>query len=109
MLMKKRLEIYLILIIIFLMLPFKPLYAETIYAGTTVQSLVDAINRANELQGQNTIVLPSGCVYTLTQVNNEDSQGDNGLPKINSSLVIDGNNATISRSSSAPAWSPWRR
>jgi autotransporter family porin len=46
-----------------------------------------------------TILLAAGCTYTLTAVDNNDQGfGANGLPLIQMSLNIGGNNATITRS-----------
>jgi Divergent InlB B-repeat domain len=63
-------------------------------------SLVIEIGEANSVGGSNTIELGAGCIYDLTAVNN-NWYGPNGLPAISSSLTIDGNGATIARSSTA--------
>lgn len=53
----------------------------------------------------NTIALAEGCTYTLTTVDNEENNmvGANGLPRVTrpQTLLIDGNGATIERSSAA--------
>ena len=68
-------------------------------------SLVGAIDQANAAGGSNVVQLGSGCVYTLTAVNNY-WYGPNGLPPIASDITIDGNGATIARSqvSGTPAF-----
>jgi hypothetical protein len=86
-------------------------------AGTIVVSdtcsLIDAITAANTDTatggcpagaGADTIELEADVTYTLTLVNNSSTEqgGDNGLPKINSDIVINGNGATIARDPSAP-------
>ncbi len=74
-------------------------------------SLVDAIYSANanasanctagDAAGTDTIVLQNSSVYTLDTLNNK-TDGSNGLPLIDSNITIQGNDSTISRSSSAP-------
>ncbi|MCH8853629.1 MAG: hypothetical protein IID41_13400, partial [Planctomycetes bacterium] len=49
--------------------------------------------------GADTIELPAGATITLTEVDNVDIDGDNGLPQITSAITINGNGATIERSS----------
>ncbi|HTM08009.1 MAG TPA: hypothetical protein VL754_06435 [Verrucomicrobiae bacterium] len=49
-----------------------------------------------------TIVLPKGTI-SLTAVDNDDF-GDTGLPVINTSITIQGNNAKIARSKNAPGF-----
>ncbi len=76
-------------------------------------SLIEAIENANSTAinnpphddcaagdptGADTIVLSAGATYTLTVVNN-DTDGPNGLPSITSVVAIQGNDATIQRSS----------
>src|SRR3954468_11193599 len=63
-----------------------------------VASLKSAISAANvSSPGPDTISLGAGCVYTLTAVDN-NWYGPNGLPAIASDITIDGNGATIARS-----------
>jgi hypothetical protein len=86
-------------------------------AGTIVVSgtcsLIDAITAANTDTatggcpagaGADTIELEADVTYTLDIVNNSSVEqgGDNGLPRINSEIVINGNGATIARDPSAP-------
>jgi hypothetical protein len=70
--------------------------------------LIAAITTANV--GGGVINLASGCTYTLTAVNNTRSNpafpasgppnlGPNGLPLVTSSILINGKNTTIARSS----------
>jgi hypothetical protein len=66
-----------------------------------VASLVSAINSANSAPGADVVQLGSGCIYTLTVVDNY-WYGPNGLPPIASEITIDGRGATIARASSAP-------
>jgi hypothetical protein len=64
--------------------------------------LVNAINTANGNGEADTLVLASGCAYTLTAVNNTDPDyGPNGLPVITSDITVNGNGSTIVRSSAS--------
>lgn len=66
-----------------------------------VSGLSGAIQTANSDGQADTIVLARNGTYTLTTVNNSTA-GANGLPVITSTnLTIDGNGATIARSSAA--------
>ncbi len=75
-------------------------------AGTwnvkSVPELIAAIDAANQAGGANTIVLPGGKTFTLTEVNNT-TDGPTGLPVIadNDNLTISGNGATFARSTAA--------
>ena len=60
--------------------------------------LINAITTANANSGSATISLASSCVYTLIAANNNQ----NGLPIIANTIVINGNNATITRDTSKP-------
>ena len=60
-----------------------------------VAGLIAAINTANGNGEADTINLAAGGTYTLTVADN----GDNGLPVITSEITINGNGATIARSS----------
>ncbi|TET30660.1 MAG: hypothetical protein E3J69_11220 [Anaerolineales bacterium] len=63
--------------------------------------LIVSINNANSNgPGTDTIDLDPGCVYELGIVDNT-IDGNNGLPSITSSIVINGNKATIRRSTGA--------
>lgn len=54
-------------------------------------------------RGADRIVLPRGSTQTLKKVNNT-TYGPTGLPVIRSDITIDGNNSTIRRDRSAPAF-----
>jgi len=59
--------------------------------------LIFKINDANATPvTTDTIDLPAGCIYTLTDVNN-NTNGNNGLPAITSPIIINGNGSTIRR------------
>jgi hypothetical protein len=68
-------------------------------------ALIAAINAANDETanpGPDTIALAAECIYTLTEVDNADTvHGTIGLPRVTSALTIDGNRATIARSTAA--------
>lgn len=67
-----------------------------------VTGLIAAINAANTTGGHDTINLAQAGTYTLTAVNNVSNwEGQNGLPIITASsqITINGNGATIQRSS----------
>jgi hypothetical protein len=70
-------------------------------APCTVDFLKYSINLANgNGPGTDIINLDPGCVYELGVVDNT-VDGNNGLPTITSSIVINGNDATIRRSTGA--------
>ena len=67
-----------------------------------VQGLIDAINAANDEvtnPGPDTITLAENGVYTLTEIFDPIVGGRTGLPGITSEITINGNGATIERSS----------
>ncbi|MBW8010613.1 MAG: hypothetical protein FVQ83_05135, partial [Chloroflexi bacterium] len=67
----------------------------------SVQYLIDALNAATANgPGTDTIDLVPGCIYELETVHNT-LDGNNGLPFINTSIIINGNGATIRRSPAA--------
>lgn len=67
----------------------------------SVEYLVTSINDANASgPGVVTIELEPGCTYQLDTVDNT-VDGNNGLPSITSSILINGNGATIRRSTAA--------
>jgi len=71
-------------------------------ADGDVPGLLAAINAANAAVGADTINLAPGGLYTLVAVGQFDSfTGDTGLPFVTSPLTINGNGATIARSSAA--------
>ncbi len=61
-------------------------------------SLISAIATANGTSGGGTVVLATGCVYTLESANNT-TEGGTGLPLITGNVTIQGAGATITRSS----------
>ena len=61
-------------------------------------SLISAITTANGTPGGSTLVLPTGCVYTLESANNA-TEGGTGLPVITGNVTIQGSGSTITRSS----------
>jgi hypothetical protein len=63
--------------------------------------LVLAVNQANALPGDDTIVLGNGCRYELTTPHN-NWYGPNGLPPIASRMTIEGHGSTIARAAAAP-------
>ncbi len=65
-----------------------------------VNALTDSIHQANNNGQVDTIILATGCVYTLTTVDNY-WYGPNGLPAITGTITISGNGATIVRADSA--------
>jgi hypothetical protein len=67
----------------------------------TTDFLIWSINNANNNgPGTDTINLDPGCVYQLDVVDNT-IDGNNGLPSITSSIIINGNGATVRRSTGA--------
>lgn len=71
-------------------------------ADGDVPGLIAAINSANANPGSHTINLAPGGAYTLTAVAEDDGYaGGAGLPYIRHTLTINGNGATIQRSSAA--------
>jgi hypothetical protein len=67
-------------------------------ADGDVTGLINAINTANTNAVPDTINLAINGTYTLN-ISDNDTDGPNGLPSINSSITINGNGATIERSS----------
>ncbi len=64
-----------------------------------VAALIQAIEDANNTPDTtDTINLPVGCIYTLTEVYDDSTIHNNGLPSITSPIIINGNYATIQRS-----------
>jgi cadherin-like protein len=85
--------------------------ARAAFAGTTivvangdVGGLIGAISDANSetgiFVGTDTIELAPGGTYVLTGINNVDA-GNNGLPTITSTIVIEAHGSTIRRSTAA--------
>jgi hypothetical protein len=68
--------------------------------GCSATSLVSAIAAANTVVGGATVSLTPGCVYTLVKANNV-TDGGTGLPVITGKVTVQGNGATIARSTVA--------
>ncbi|MFF2204183.1 hypothetical protein [Streptomyces sp. NPDC058145] len=68
--------------------------AATLPVACSQTALVNAINTANGTPGSDTLNLAPGCRYSLT----------NALPAITSTVVVNGNGATIARAASASAF-----
>jgi len=67
----------------------------------STEFLIWSINNANNNgPGTDTINLESGCVYQLGVVDNT-VDGNNGTPSITTSIIINGNGATVRRSTTA--------
>ncbi|MCB0108521.1 MAG: hypothetical protein KDE53_21520, partial [Caldilineaceae bacterium] len=77
--------------------------ADFVVACGDTAGLISAITSANGNGQADTITLAPDCTYTLTTVNN-NTDGANGLPDINSAITIVGNSAIIERWSGAPAF-----
>src|SRR6185437_5546882 len=75
-------------------------------ANGDVAGLIAAIQTANTDGQPTTIILATNGTYDLTQINNYDTgsdgtKGANGLPQITGNVTIQGNGATIERSSAS--------
>jgi uncharacterized repeat protein (TIGR01451 family) len=79
-------------------------HADTIIVACNASDLITAINTANGNGEDDTIILETGCTYTLSSANaaDPDGYGPVGLPPITSNIAIQGNGATITRSGSDP-------
>ncbi len=67
-------------------------------APCSTEFLIWSINNANNNgSGTDTINLEAGCVYQLGVVDNT-VDGNNGTPSITTSIIINGNGATVRRS-----------
>ncbi|MEZ5545903.1 MAG: choice-of-anchor Q domain-containing protein [Lysobacteraceae bacterium] len=64
-------------------------------------SLSEALIAANNTPGDDTIVLAEGALYEIGTPNNH-WYGANALPPITSTIVVEGNGATLARSGSSP-------
>ncbi|MDQ7036764.1 MAG: S8 family serine peptidase [Anaerolineae bacterium] len=64
-------------------------------------SLIEAINAANADGVDSTIDLQASATYTLTAIHNI-LNGENGLPSITSTVIVNGNNALITRDAGSP-------
>jgi hypothetical protein len=77
--------------------------ADTIPVACSETALVNAVNLANTTSASDTLVLTSGCTYTLTSSHGSLLDGPDGLPPITTPIAMLGP-ATITRSSSAPSF-----
>ena len=68
------------------------------FSPTDTTQFIAAITTANGTPEPDTICLASGGTYTFTAA----SSGGNALPTITSEIIIEGNNATLSRDGAAP-------
>jgi hypothetical protein len=66
----------------------------------SASSLISAISTANSTAGAATVTLSGGCTYTLSAPDNS-TDGGNGVPVITNTVVIEGNGATIARSTAS--------
>src|SRR5450631_446747 len=73
-------------------------FANAATVSCDTPSLISAIATANGTSGGGTVVLATGCVYTLESANNT-TEGGTGLPVITGNVTIQGAGATITRSS----------
>src|SRR3569623_1206830 len=80
--------------------PVSTASAASIVVGTcSADDLISALNTANATPEADTLTLKAGCRYVLSDDNNRDSFGANGLPVISADATIVGNGATIVRDS----------
>ncbi len=99
--MKKRWVVGLVLGLFLVSLPACNM--PTTGVACSVPALIKAINAANADVALDILELDPGCTYVLTAADNSDTFiGDNGLPRITTPIIINGNGATISRGSGAP-------
>jgi hypothetical protein len=68
--------------------------------GCDTEELIAAIDTANGNGEADTLNLTAGCVYSFTD--GDAANNDSALPRITSEITINGNGATIERSSAAP-------
>jgi chitodextrinase len=77
----------------------QPAMAATVPCSAS--ALISAISTANGTPGGGTVTLTSGCVYTLTAINNTTDAGGVGLPVISGNVTVQGSAATITRSTAS--------
>jgi hypothetical protein len=91
----KRSNLFLVACLCILCLPACSL--PSTFVPCDVHELVIRINEANATPATvDTLSLSAGCIYLLLHADN-NTEGDNGLPVINSPIIINGNGAKISR------------
>jgi predicted outer membrane repeat protein len=72
-----------------------------INVGCDVDDLIAAINSANANSDTTKLILDPNCTYAFQNKDNTDGgQGPNALPTITTKIVVEGNNATLLRSTS---------
>jgi hypothetical protein len=71
--------------------------ADATTVSCSTPNLISAITTANGTPGGGTLVLATGCVYTLESANNT-TEGGTGLPVITGNVAVQGAGATIARS-----------
>src|SRR5215510_11565767 len=88
---------------VLLMLPLFTDAASISCGAGDVQCLISAINQANANPQEKTIIRLTGGSYALTTIDN-NTNGENGLPSIASTVLIDGgsSSATLVRAAGAP-------
>lgn len=69
--------------------------------GIDLAAAIDFANDEQYFPGQDSILLTAGCQYTLSSANNF-WYGPNGLPPIQSAIIIEGNGAVIARDPNLP-------
>jgi predicted outer membrane repeat protein len=75
--------------------------AAVINVGCDVDDLIAAINSANANSDTTKLILDPNCTYAFQNKDNTDGgQGPNALPTITTKIVVEGNNATLLRSTS---------
>src|SRR5215510_949853 len=67
-------------------------FCSSLYGAGDVSCLIAKINKANLDSDEDTINLAAG-TYTLTSVNNGVGSNSNGLPRIVSAIIINGEGA----------------
>lgn len=75
--------------------------AAEINVACDVGDLIDAVNDANANSDTTKLILDPNCTYSFTNKDNSDGgQGPNALPIVTTRIIIEGNNATLLRSTS---------
>lgn len=72
-----------------------------INVGCDVDDLIAAVNSANANSDSTKLILDPNCIYPITAKDNDDGgQGPNALPTVTTKIYVEGNNATLLRSTS---------
>lgn len=94
---RKQIQIKALFVTFALIISLSACTLPTFHPPCSVDFLIVAINNANATPATtDTIELAQGCLYELNQIAYSIS-GDNGLPPVESSIIINGNEATIHR------------